>query len=346
MKVLAVNKYAPSDPRRGGAEKRLGEVLQYISSKHDVHLLCAKSTTKCDLDGVQIHQPPLSNNVFAAHLLIFTLLPLYAAYLAPDVIYEDISVAPWLSHITCFWLPTVSIIHNFNGEQLWRRGQYVKGAMLSVLDWITVTLYRSKPVIVVSKHMEKILLQSGFNDVTTIYNGVERGLIQAEKSQKEPSKLLYLGRLEFRKGTDLLFKAWREALQDEYELHIAGRNEAGYSIPSSAQYHGFVTEEKKKRLLQDSYTLLVPSRWEGYGIVVLEARATNTGVVANDAPGLREAVNDIGGTLTDFDKPSNVYDAVRSMSKKDIATVSGKINSWTCVAEETEEILKNEIREE
>jgi glycosyltransferase involved in cell wall biosynthesis len=339
--------------RSGGAEERLGAVLRALSDNHDIHLLCSRSPADNErtLDGVTVHRPFLTQNVFAAHIVLTVLLPLYAVLLQPEVVYEDISAAPWFAPLTCFWLPHVAIVHNFNGEQLRSRGKHFKGALMALLDKMMLLFYKSRRVITVSQHVKDKLVDNGFTETEIVYNGVSADLLERDAEDEKNVRagagvsLLFVGRLEYRKGPDLLFNAW-ETLSEDFELHIVGRNEQGYRIPESALYHGYVSEKEKRRLFRESDLLLVPSRWEGYGIVVLEAAATNTKVLGNDVPGLRQAIEDVSGELVDFSDPAAVAEKIDEMTGRedDLVREEMMIRSWEGVAEETERILEDEIR--
>jgi len=87
------------------------------------------------------------------------------------------------------------------------------------------------------------------------------------------------------------------------KLSIAGRGELEYerelkqltkdlNLEDSVAFHGYVSEEEKIRLMQRSHILVLPSQREGFGLVIIEANACETPVVATDAPGLRDSIID------------------------------------------------------
>lgn len=347
MRILIINKYAPADIRSGGAEKRLDPVFSQLPGNPEVHLLCARSKSDVSDSGdFTIHQPVFTGNVYLAHVLLTFLLPFYALLIRPDVVYEDISAAPWFAPWTCFWIPHVSILHNFNGQQLLERGKRLQGSILAVLDKMMLACYKSQRVITVSQHVRDKLIANGFSRVEIIYNGVDEVLLNRETRGSNSQSLLYVGRLEFRKGVDLLFDVWEEVSND-FDLHVVGRNEDDYDIPATVTYHGYVSTEEKFRLFEKADLLLIPSRWEGYGIVVLEAAASNTSVIGNDVPGLRQAVNDVDGELVDFSNPQAVVETIYSLILTDEEENGNDIpiRSWKEVAEETMRILEDEVRE-
>lgn len=107
------------------------------------------------------------------------------------------------------------------------------------------------------------------------------------------------------KQTDLLIESFAEMKRRktlrEYSLVIAGSgpgmSNAGRRISSDARYQdvkllGYVPDDHLSALYSGAGVFVFPSRYEGYGIPVAEARACGARVVAGDIPELREAGGD------------------------------------------------------
>ncbi len=132
-----------------------------------------------------------------------------------------------------------------------------------------------------------------------------------------PPTVLYLGRLAVSKGIDRLVRAmgavWR--VVPEARLVIAGATTpetaeirtmlAGYSAgpgPGAVDFLPDLSESDKERLLRSASVLVLPSTVESFGIVLLEAWASATPVVAFDTPVLRDVVADgVDGLLVQSD---------------------------------------------
>lgn len=134
---------------------------------------------------------------------------------------------------------------------------------------------------------------------------------------------LFVGRLERRKGLDILFAAW-DALarrQGLPRLLIAGPGEAGPWI-RAAQTHGVggsVMFLGRRADVVDFYRaadlLVFPSRAEGCPNVVLEAMASALPVVVTDVAGNREVVGEDGkaGWLVPSEDPAALAEAVATL---------------------------------
>jgi glycosyltransferase involved in cell wall biosynthesis len=74
-----------------------------------------------------------------------------------------------------------------------------------------------------------------------------------------------------------------------------------------AQLRGYVDKPQLAALYRGAGCLVVPSRYEGFGLPVLEAMASGTPVVATPEPALRE----VAGDAALFAEPAELADAIR-----------------------------------
>jgi colanic acid/amylovoran biosynthesis glycosyltransferase len=118
-----------------------------------------------------------------------------------------------------------------------------------------------------------------------------------------PLRVLSVGRLEWKKGYDYGLLAVRRVVDAgiEVEYRIAGEgsaeDELRYAIDDlglrdNVQLLGSLTREEVRDELGGADVLLHPSVSEGFGNAVLEAQAMEVPVVAADAEGLAENVED------------------------------------------------------
>jgi len=109
-------------------------------------------------------------------------------------------------------------------------------------------------------------------------------------------KILFVGRLEYRKGVKHLLQSFQLLSQarDDVDLVIAGDGPDRAKLESLAdelnlrhvQFLGFVSNEVKLRLLAEADLFCSPAIFgESFGLVLLEAMATGLVTVAGDNPG-------------------------------------------------------------
>jgi phosphatidyl-myo-inositol alpha-mannosyltransferase len=131
------------------------------------------------------------------------------------------------------------------------------------------------------------------------FNGVDvDGYRSAQPWPTDRPTILFLGRHEERKGLSFLLDAFEEVRKrpDAPVLWIAGSGPLTESLrrrhpPSSAiQWLGVLSEADKRRRLVAADILCAPSLGgESFGMVLLEAMAAGTVVVASDIDGYRQA---------------------------------------------------------
>ncbi|HSH56225.1 MAG TPA: glycosyltransferase family 4 protein [Candidatus Limnocylindrales bacterium] len=145
--------------------------------------------------------------------------------------------------------------------------------------------------------------------VTIIPNGIDLSVYKSVKHETEPQEapkmLLYIGRLERRKGVACLLEAYRllEERDENVELVIAGDGPDRGKLENYAEeigitnitFTGYVTEEEKLELLGRADLFCAPALYgESFGIVLLEAMACGLVTVAGNNPGYASVLQELG----------------------------------------------------
>lgn len=101
----------------------------------------------------------------------------------------------------------------------------------------------------------------------------------------------YIGRLSYQKGPDILFQALEQLPANTVVLHVIGDGEDKQKLMKMAEsiqqeiiFYGAVPFARQYIKVFDY--LVVPSRYEGFGLVSLEAQLEKTPVIAARSPGL------------------------------------------------------------
>lgn len=138
-------------------------------------------------------------------------------------------------------------------------------------------------------------------------NGIDIEKYQPAKSAKvkKTRTILYVGRLEKRKGVKYLLAAFK-ILAEKYpdlKLIIAGDGTDRLKLEAFVRdkqvprvtFKGFVSEKTKIKLMQEAAVFCSPAIYgESFGIVLLEAMAAGTVVVAANNPGYSAVLKDRG----------------------------------------------------
>ncbi|MFI1991541.1 glycosyltransferase [Actinoplanes sp. NPDC020271] len=122
------------------------------------------------------------------------------------------------------------------------------------------------------------------------------------------------GRLTRQKGQDVLLEAWPavRAVCPRAGLAVVGEGDLGPRLRAGntpgVSFAGAV--EDVRDWLAAADVVVLPSRWEGLSLVLLEAMATGRSVVASDVPGLREALLPGAGAQVPPDDPQALAEAL------------------------------------
>lgn len=133
-----------------------------------------------------------------------------------------------------------------------------------------------------------------------IYNGIHHKDDAPKTAGAEPIHLLFVGRLDYQKGFDVLLKAYAKVNRNDLKLTVVGSavNEDSVECPpmDSVEYLPWVTPSEVQALYQKADALIVPSRWEGFAMVPLEGMAMGLPVIASNCTSLPELVtNEVSG---------------------------------------------------
>lgn len=147
-----------------------------------------------------------------------------------------------------------------------------------------------------------------------------------EDDNEGPLRLLYLGRFERRKGVNDLVTAL-ESVGDVRLTLLGGDTDTGPLAASLREQIEFVVEgdpritladpvphDQVTRVMSEADVVVLPSRWECWPNVLLEALAANRPVLATPVGGMVEMVGD-GGWLTAGTGPRALADAIDRLAQ-------------------------------
>jgi glycosyltransferase involved in cell wall biosynthesis len=174
--------------------------------------------------------------------------------------------------------------------------------------------------------------------------------------QREPVPLperpvaLFVGVLERYKAVDVLADAWRLAAPrvPEAVLHLVGRGTLSEvperlvaELPDRTRWTKSLTTPEVAQALDDATILVLPSRSEGLGRVVVEAFCRGRGVVGSRVGGIPDLVKDgMSGVLVPPGDAHALADAlVRALSDRAYAERLGAaayaaVQPWLATPEE------------
>jgi glycogen(starch) synthase len=280
----------------------------------------------------------------------------------PDVVHAHDWLVAWAADdLRALWgVPLVATIH---ATERGRNGGQVPDGLPAAINavewWLT---FQAAIVIACSRFMYDEV-QSAFSvpgdKLHVVPNGVDAPLWAppTPRSRREHGPLLAAwGRVEYEKGFQTLIAALpllRHAYPDLRAV-VAGRGSflgeleaiaQGLGVDHLVAFPGFLPDGDLRTLLHTCSGAVIPSLYEPFGIVALEALAAGAPIVAAATGGLREVLDGTGAAL--LYRPGDAADLAavldRMLSDDELAARSqaagaalvDRIYSWDAVAAAT-----------
>ena len=180
-------------------------------------------------------------------------------------------------------------------------------------------------------------------DATVLFNGFEMDrFVSTPRERDDDTVLLVLGRHEERKGIAHAINAVRSHNakdEDTWRLIVLGDGPQRRSLEalaagdSAIEFVGALGDEEKRRWLRRANALLAPSTGgESFGMILLEAMASETAVVASDIEGYHEAASGFATLFTPGDDVSlerAIERALTEETPESIANAKAHANEWS-----------------
>ncbi len=142
--------------------------------------------------------------------------------------------------------------------------------------------------------------------------------------QTDPLNFSVVANLEHRKGIDILLRAFKKAFHGEpqYQLHIAGdgpelreleqlRNYLG--LDKTVHFLGQLSKEGVLELLDRTHVFVLPSRFETFGVAIIEAMARGCPVISTICGGPESIVPVQFGILVKPDNEDVLHHALNTI---------------------------------
>ncbi|NIA22248.1 MAG: glycosyltransferase [Anaerolineaceae bacterium] len=245
------------------------------------------------------------------------------AHLQPDIVHSHLlraHLAAGLA-ICCRKGPTVIMTEHQADPRRW------------ALHLLRIAARKARVVTAVSEAVRGHLLDRGFasDRVLTLPNGIEVEAIAAGRPiergrlglPKDARLLLFVGRLTRQKGLDILLRAFSTIAAEQPQVHllVAGDGEQGRELEHLSKWLGLAERvhflgrrDDVAGLLKTAEVCVLPSRWEGLSLVLLEAMAAGRPVIATRVEGSREVLTDgCTGLLVEPESPAALAEALRRL---------------------------------
>lgn len=307
MRILHLAYEDPAQPGSGGGSVRTLEINRRLSARHDITAVVAGYPgARARVEG-GVRWLPIGTRRGGVldRLSYFALLGHTLRHTVADLVVEDFG-APFSTGFAPRFTqaPVVASVQWLFAEQM--RAKY--HLPFDLVERTGLPLYHD--FIVVSRWLaHTVACRRPGAVIEVIPNGVEPLAFAAEPAV--PAHLLFVGRLDReQKGCDLLLEAYARAQAHHSAtlppLVIVGDGPDRQSLASLAtrlgleqqvRFRGRVEGAEKYRLMAEAFALLMPSRFETFGMVAVEAQAAGAPVIAFDIGPLAEVAGGGGACL-------------------------------------------------
>ncbi|HBX68776.1 MAG TPA: glycosyltransferase family 4 protein [Chloroflexi bacterium] len=196
--------------------------------------------------------------------------------------------------------------------------------------------------------------------IEIIPNGVDVDHFAPVERTWNPGRMLFVGRIVYQKGLDVLFQALGGLLDLEWQLTLVGDGNQRPHLEAQARalgmldrihFTGWLTGEAVVEQYQRANLYVAPSRHEGMPNVVLEAMASGLPVIASQIAGNEELVTPgFNGMLVPSGDAAALQSSLREMltspeRQQSMGAASRQrvvaSYTWDVTAQQYLEILKN-----
>jgi glycosyltransferase involved in cell wall biosynthesis len=249
-----------------------------------------------------------------------------------------------------------AVIADLHGD--WRAptrlyGSRLRAALNPVADRVALTgLRRADGIRTVTGYTTSLVRELGLEpaDEFPAFMDFDSFLQEPRRPLPERPQALFVGVLERYKNVDGLADAWRLAAprMPDAKLHLVGAGtlqpvveQLVRELPVQASWEERLSQPQVARALDESTVLVLPSRSEGMGRVIVEAFCRARPVVASRVGGIPDLVEDErNGLLVEPGDTEALADAlVRMLTDRELArrladAAHASADLWTSSAEE------------
>jgi spore coat protein SA len=347
MKICQVApELLPVPPTKGGAIERWirDAAVRLTGRGHEVHVIARDHGDGADssvIDGVRYHFVRIPPAIDSGRLAgLFRGLWYYwhvrrlLRRIAPEIVHHHSRPAGlWLSAPSGLAARYLLSLHSMDygwgfGHRAWDRRFFPRGFALA------------SRVLCVSNFIERLAVDR-YPEIkemaTTFYNGVDGEVFRpAVPRPTGPPTIVYVGRIEQRKGVKELVDAFEQSISQkvpEARLLLVGPHSYWDAQPSGyyriladrcglnprIEMPGPTNQDDELSALYRRATIsVVPSVFpEGFPLTSIEAQASGTPVVVSDVGGLPESVSPESGIVFENGNLGQLADAVVSLLQDD-----------------------------
>lgn len=367
-------------PLFGGGQVHCAEIAKSLIKNYDVEIITRKISGRItffekqmvDTEGLTIIEVGFKSDFGNPLMRIWYMIAVFFILLRKNIfgpgynLYHAHAVSSAIPMKLASWITRVPTVMTVHGTTIFQKIWTVK----KIIERVVLLETRYDHEISVSENFLKA--KNVNKNVSIIPNGINLERFDSVKDQETDTTFdaIFVGRLDFIKGVDVLLKAVKKVVESnefiqsnkDFLLHIVGEGAEKNAllrlckkleIEKHVKFHGKVSGEPLVSLYKSSDVFVLSSRSEGFPLTILEACAAKLPILATDVGDNKKIVleKENGHLVAPDDIDELAYyleyfalnPYLKQMGEKGYELVKNKF-TWDKIAEETENIYEGILK--
>ena len=242
----------------------------------------------------------------------------------PDIVHLHSSFAGAICRfLLFFWIKKPKIVYCPHAFSFLMDVSIFKKYIYGFIEWV---LQFQTDIIICTSNFEKeqgLKYKLPIAKLCVIYNSVnapfDDEISKDLNCESDCINILFVGRFDKQKGIDILLNI-SERLPLNYKFILVGdfvvNNKDYIFFPNNVEKIGWLNKKELSNYYKKSDLLFMPSRWESFGLVAVEAHSYGLPVMASNCSSLPEIVtHNLNGYLFDKNKLEDILNIFYTLKK-------------------------------
>lgn len=224
-------------------------------------------------------------------------------------------------------LPKIPLVYCAHG---WVFAREDSAILRRTYGWAEIILqHKAEAIIAITHHDKRLAVKAGLagERIKVIRLGIRDITSKARTEIRvyhKPMKLLFVGRFDQQKGLDWLLDVMKELSPEDVQLDVvgatilSGHDYSSFSAPN-VRFHGWASPAQVDEHMGRCDAVIMPSRWEGCGLVALEAMRKGVPVLVSNRGALPEVIGgDEAGWVFGLENPQSLKELLGGLRPKEL----------------------------